>query len=94
VAKGYPEDYRKGDVMTIPEAEKDTIIFHAGTKITTDGLVETNGGRVIVTTGMARTLNSARKKSQAMAKKIIFEGKYFRNDIGKDLLKFLKDENS
>lgn len=94
VAKGYPEDYRKGDVMTIPEAEKDTIIFHAGTKIATDGTVQTNGGRVIVTTGMARTLNSARKKSQAMAKKIIFDGKYFRNDIGKDLLKFLKDENS
>jgi len=27
-----------------------------------------------------------------MAKKIIFEGKYFRNDIGKDLLKYLEDE--
>jgi phosphoribosylamine--glycine ligase len=92
VAKGYPEEYRKGDVMKIPKAEKDTIIFHAGTKIATDGSVETNGGRVIVTTGMARTLNSARKKSQAMAKKIIFEGKYFRNDIGKDLLKYLEDE--
>jgi phosphoribosylamine--glycine ligase len=90
VAKGYPEDYRKGDLITIPEAEKDTIIFHAGTKIATDGSVQTSGGRVIVTTGMARTLNSARKKSQAMAKKIIFDGKYFRNDIGKDLLKYLE----
>jgi len=90
VAKGYPENYRKGDVITIPEAEKDTIIFHAGTKIATDGSVQTNGGRVIVTTGMARTLNSARKKSQAMAKKIIFDGKYFRNDIGKDLFKYLE----
>ena len=45
---------------------------------------------MIVTTGMARTLNSARKKSQLMAKKIIFDGKYFRSDIGKDLLKFLE----
>ncbi len=90
VAKGYPETYRKGDKMMIPAPEKDTIIFHAGTKIATDGTTVTNGGRVIVTTGLARTLNSARKKSQMMAKKIIFDGKYFRNDIGKDLLEYLE----
>ena len=90
VAKGYPESYRKGDKMMIPVAEKDTITFHAGTKIATDGTTVTNGGRVIVTTGLARTLNSARKKSQMLAKKIIFDGKYFRNDIGKDLLEYLE----
>ncbi len=89
VAKGYPGDYPKGDLMQIPEAEKDTLVFHAGTKVASNNSVVTNGGRVIVLTGMARTLNSARKKSQLMAKKIIFDGKYFRNDIGKDLLKFL-----
>ncbi len=89
VAKGYPGDYPKGDLMQIPEAEKDTLVFHAGTKVAPNNSVETNGGRVIVLTGMARTLNSARKKSQLMAKKIIFDGKYFRNDIGKDLLTFL-----
>ena len=92
VAKGYPGDYPKGDLMQIPEAEKDTLVFHAGTKVAPANVVETNGGRVIVLTGMARTLNSARKKSQLMAKKVIFDGKYFRNDIGKDLLKYLKDE--
>lgn len=92
VAKGYPEDYRKGDVMQIPEAEKDTIIFHAGTKLTDDNTVVTNGGRVIVSVAMARTLNSARQKSQRLAKNIIFDGKYYRKDIGKDLLEFLKEE--
>lgn len=92
VAKGYPEDYRKGDLMQIPEAEKDTIIFHAGTKLTDDNTVITNGGRVIVSVAMARTLNSARQKSQRLAKNIIFDGKYYRKDIGKDLLKYLKEE--
>jgi phosphoribosylamine--glycine ligase len=92
VAKGYPEDYRKGDVMQIPETEKDTIIFHAGTKLAENDTVVTNGGRVIVSVAMARTLNSARQKSQRLAKNIIFDGKYYRKDIGKDLLKYLKEE--
>ncbi|MBA4850985.1 phosphoribosylamine--glycine ligase [Emticicia sp. BO119] len=92
VAGGYPEDYRKGDLMIIPKAEKDTIIFHAGTKLAGDKIVLTNGGRVIVSVAMARTLNSARQKSQRLAKNIIFDGRYYRKDIGKDLLKFLKEQ--
>ncbi|CAG0906588.1 unnamed protein product, partial [Darwinula stevensoni] len=43
VAGGYPEEYKKGDLMEIPEADKDTIVFHAGTKSTDSGVV-TNGG--------------------------------------------------
>lgn len=93
VAGGYPEDYRKGDLMQIPEAEKDTIIFHAGTKLAENNSVLTNGGRVIVSVGMARTLNSARQKSQRLAKNIIFDRKYYRKDIGKDLLEYLKTDN-
>jgi phosphoribosylamine---glycine ligase len=85
VAGGYPEDYRKGDLMTIPEADKDTIIFHAGTKLTDYQQVTTNGGRVMALTGMARTMQSAIKKSQKMAKKIKYKGKYYRKDIGQDL---------
>lgn len=92
VAKGYPEDYRKGDIMVIPKPQKDTILFHAGTRLAERDIVLTNGGRVIVSVAMARTLNSARQKSQRLAKNIIFDGKYFRKDIGKDLLKYLKGE--
>ena len=92
VAGGYPEDYRKGDLMQIPEAENDTIIFHAGTKPGDNNSVLTNGGRVIVSVGMARTLNSARQKSQRLAKNIIFDRKYYRKDIGKDLLEYLKEQ--
>ena len=85
VAGGYPESYEKGDEISLPQIEKDGYIFHAGTfrkKSTT----VTNGGRVLALTGMAKTLNSARKKSQALAKKVKFKNKYFRKDIGKDLL--------
>jgi phosphoribosylamine--glycine ligase len=86
VAGGYPEDYKKGDVITNFEENKDTFVFHAGTKTNENGDILTNGGRVMVLTGMARTLESARKKSQTMAKKIKFKGKYYRKDIGKDVI--------
>ena len=88
VAGGYPEEYKKGDLMEIPEADKDTIVFHAGTKSTDAGVV-TNGGRVIALTAMARTMASAVRKSQKMAKKIKFKKRYFRKDIGKDLMNYV-----
>jgi phosphoribosylamine--glycine ligase len=88
VAGGYPEEYKKGDLMEIPEADKDTVVFHAGTKSTEAGVV-TNGGRVIALTGLGRTMTAAVKKSQKMAKKINFKKKYFRKDIGLDLMKYL-----
>jgi phosphoribosylamine--glycine ligase len=88
VAGGYPEDYKKGDLMEIPVADKDTVIFHAGTKTTEAGVV-TNGGRVVALTGLGRTMTAAVKKSQKMAKKVKFKKKYFRKDIGLDLMKYL-----
>ncbi len=90
VAGGYPEDYKKGKVMEIPEPAKDTLVFHAGT-VLTDGKVLTNGGRVMALTGMARNTASAIRKSQSMARKIKYSGKYFRKDIGKDILKIISD---
>jgi phosphoribosylamine---glycine ligase len=89
VAGGYPEAYKKGDVMEIPEAEKDTVVFHAGTKLTENGVV-TNGGRVIALTGMGRTMAAALKKSQRMARNIKFKSKYYRKDIGKDLMNYFE----
>jgi phosphoribosylamine---glycine ligase len=90
VAEGYPEEYRKGDLMTIGEADNDTLLFHAGTKQQDDQIV-TNGGRVIALTGLGRTMKAAINKSQKLAKKINFKGKYFRKDIGKDLMKYLEN---
>jgi phosphoribosylamine--glycine ligase len=84
VAGGYPEDYRKGDVMTGFENVKDSIAFHAGTKQEGDKVV-TNGGRVIAITSFGETMKEALQKSFANAEQIKYEGKYYRSDIGKDL---------
>jgi phosphoribosylamine--glycine ligase len=84
VAGGYPEEYRKGDVMTGFENVKDSIAFHAGTK-QEEGKVVTNGGRVIAITSFGETMKEALQKSFANAEQIKYEGKYYRSDIGKDL---------
>jgi phosphoribosylamine---glycine ligase len=87
VAGGYPEEYKKGYKMEVPEQEKDTVVFHAGTTIKNNEII-TNGGRVIAMTGLGRTMASALRKSQKMAKKVKFKDKYFRKDIGLDLMKY------
>lgn len=88
VAGGYPEEYKKGDTMEIPEMNNDTLVFHAGTKTENNETV-TNGGRVIALTGIAKTLPSAIQKSQKAAKKVKFKNRYFRKDIGLDLTTYL-----
>ncbi len=89
VAGGYPEDYRKGDVMSGFENVKDSIAFHAGTK--QDGTnVVTNGGRVMAITSYGDTMKEALQKSFANAEQIKYEGKYYRSDIGKDLEVYFK----
>ncbi len=88
VSGGYPGPYEKGKVMTGLEATESVISFHAGTKLAA-GNVVTDGGRVLALTGMGATLEEAAAKARAAAEKVDFEGKYFRRDIGTDLLAYL-----
>jgi phosphoribosylamine---glycine ligase len=87
VAGGYPGDYKKGDVIVGYDSIKDATIFHAGTKLE-GNLVVTNGGRVMALTGMSNTLERAIQKSQKAAQDVLFEGKYYRKDIGLDVLRY------
>ena len=87
VAEGYPETYRKGDVISNLEKIEDAFIFHAGTK-ETNGEIITNGGRVMAFTGTSNTLENAIQKSQKAAITAKYEGKNFRRDIGLDVLRF------
>ena len=84
VSGGYPEAYEKGKVMTGIEDVKDSIVFHAGTKLE-GSEVQTNGGRVMALTSFGATMEEALAKSFASAEKINFDGKYYRSDIGFDL---------
>ncbi len=85
VAGGYPEDYRKGDIIEWLTDIDDSLIFHAGTTIT-GGQIVTNGGRVLAVTALANTMQDALYIALKNAEQIHFEGKYFRRDIGKDMV--------
>ena len=84
VAGGYPEEYKKGDKITGFDSVEGSIVFHAGTA-SKDGKIVTNGGRVMAVSSYGTNKAEALAISFANAKKIQYEGKYFRSDIGFDL---------
>ncbi|AEE49873.1 phosphoribosylamine--glycine ligase [Haliscomenobacter hydrossis] len=84
VSGGYPGDYEKGKVISGLTAVKDSMVFHAGTKNSSDGIV-TNGGRVIALTSFGDNFDEALVFSNRNAEVVKFEGKYYRRDIGFDL---------
>jgi phosphoribosylamine--glycine ligase len=86
VSGGYPGDYQKGKIIRGLDRVRGCMVFHAGTAVNTAGETVTSGGRVIAVTSLGKDIASAVRKSKRNAKLIDFEGKYYRRDIGKDLL--------
>ena len=85
VSGGYPGSYPKGKVITGAETVTESILFHAGTA-RKDGELVTSGGRVIAASSYGEDIPSALERSFRSALAVGFEGKYFRRDIGRDLL--------
>jgi phosphoribosylamine--glycine ligase len=85
VSGGYPGDYKKGKEITGLEMPHQAVIFHAGTKMKENAVV-TDGGRVISATGQGVDLTSAREQAYKGASQLSWEGLYYRQDIGMDLL--------
>ena len=84
VSGGYPEAYEKGKVIHGLDQVDGSIVFHAGTKPTDNGIV-TSGGRVMAITSFGESIPDALKKSYGNIEKICFDKMNFRRDIGFDL---------
>jgi len=82
-AGGYPDTYRKGDVIEGLEraAKLPGKVFHAGTKLA-DGKVVTNGGRVLCAVGLGESVRAAREEAYRLVEVIRWSGVQFRRDIG------------
>ena len=81
-AGGYPLDYNKGDAISgLDQAGgPDRKIFHAGT-VEKDGLILTNGGRVLCATALGETVSAAQVAAYELAAQIDWSNLYYRKDI-------------
>lgn len=85
VSGGYPEGYAKGYEICGLDQVKDAIVFHAGTSVK-DGKVVTSGGRVLAITALGETIPATREKLFTEVAKVTYTDKYFRSDIGLDVM--------
>lgn len=85
VSGGYPEEYESGKAIANLNSVKESMIFHAGTRAEGDEIL-TAGGRVLAVTSVKDNLFDALQQSTADAGRIYFDRKYFRRDIGFDLI--------
>ncbi|MBV1869403.1 MAG: phosphoribosylamine--glycine ligase [Gammaproteobacteria bacterium] len=87
-AGGYPDAYTKGDIISglpKPEAELQdlsTKVFHAGTRLDSNGNIATHGGRVLCATALGNSVTQAQSRAYALAKGINWNNVYCRGDIG------------
>ncbi|KAJ7786562.1 aminoimidazole ribonucleotide synthetase [Mycena metata] len=82
-SQGYPGSYPKGKQY---RNKRHVVVFHAGTTSSNDEIL-TAGGRVIVVTAHAPTLQEALDTVYAGVDKVSFEGKTYRRDIAHRALK-------
>ncbi|CAN7570653.1 phosphoribosylamine--glycine ligase [Bosea sp. LjRoot237] len=83
-ANGYPAMPEKGSVIKGIEkaaAEKDVLVFHAGTQAKGDDLVA-NGGRVLNIVALGKTVSEAQAKAYRAVNLIDWPGGFCRRDIG------------
>ena len=85
-AAGYPEQPRKGDVISGVARKAgyqftDSHVFHAGTAQRGDEVV-TNGGRVLCVTALGDNVKAAQKRAYEAIEAIRFDGMQYRRDIG------------
>ena len=82
-AKGYPDSYKKGDIISIDQSctlTENDHVFHAGT-VLNDGVLKTAGGRVLAATSTAESLKKALAQAYNIIDTISWPGKHYRKDI-------------
>ncbi len=89
-SNGYPSAYEKGFALTIPESvEKNVYVAGASKK---DGVLVTNGGRVLGCTAVADSLAQAIDKAYEIVDQVHFDNAFWRHDIGVRAMKAGKEE--
>lgn len=85
VSKDYPNAPIKGEIihgLDIANAQKNIIVFHAGTKQNAQGNFISHGGRVLNVTAIGQDLSIAQKQAYAAVNNIHWPQVFWRKDIG------------
>lgn len=82
-SQGYPGEYEKGRAITgidAADALEDVKVFHAGTRMDDNNIVN-DGGRVLGVTAMGHTISAAKLQAYTAVQKIRWSGGWCRKDI-------------
>lgn len=82
-SQGYPGEYEKGRPITgidAADALEDVKVFHAGTKLQGDTIVN-DGGRVLGVTALGSTISAAKLQAYTAVQKVRWSGGWCRKDI-------------
>lgn len=80
---GYPNEYEVGrpiEGLSVAASAKDVHLFYAGAR-KKDGMVLTNGGRVLTVTALGSDVAAARARAYQVVSQVSFEGCHYRRDI-------------
>ncbi|HYO85046.1 MAG TPA: phosphoribosylamine--glycine ligase [Dermatophilaceae bacterium] len=81
-AKGYPEAPRKCVLIEMGSSQDDeAYTLHAGTKIGSNGMLVSAGGRVLSVVATGADLTQARERAYRAVDRITMQGSHYRRDI-------------
>jgi phosphoribosylamine--glycine ligase len=75
-SQGYPQAPRTGDPIEGAEG-----LIHAGTKVDSEGVLRSAGGRVLCAVGVGDTVAEARIAAYEKARRVKLDGAHYRSDI-------------
>lgn len=88
-SEGYPASSTSGATIEGVE-DVDGLVYHMGTKLE-NGVLKTNGGRVLMVVSLEEDLPSAMAKTYQELEKISCDKLFYRHDIGKKDLEYGQD---
>ncbi len=89
-SQGYPGEYEKGRVITgidAADALDDVKVFHAGTQLVGDKILN-DGGRVLGVTAVGDSVSKAKLQAYTAVQKIRWAGAWCRKDISDKALQY------
>jgi len=80
-SRGYPASYEVGLAISgLDSLEEDVVVFHAGTKHTSNGYI-TGGGRVLTVVACGASVAEAQARAYGNVRRVSFDGSFHRTDI-------------